>query len=96
MVKKNGYHIRHIEKGTELSRNCMEAFTTARLLIGDFVPAEKCLTGLLKELLGGSLYFQSPRVVIHQTEMAEGGLSPVEESSRSWLMEQVQSLPLFG
>lgn len=57
----------------------MEAFSTTRLLVGDFHPAEKCLSELLRELLGGPMRYVAPRVVIHQTEMAENGLSPVEE-----------------
>lgn len=63
----------------ELTRSCDEAFTTTRLLVGDFILAEKCLSQMIKELLGSALYYKAPRVVIHQAEMAENGLSPVEE-----------------
>ncbi len=78
-VHKNGFLVRHIEKGSELTRHCMESFTTTRLLVGDFLPAEKCLSELLRELVAGPTYYVAPHVVIHQTEMAENGLSPVEE-----------------
>jgi rod shape-determining protein MreB and related proteins len=78
-VHKNGFQVRHIENGSELTRHCMEAFSTTRLLVGDFLPAEKCLSELLRELLAGPMHYAAPRVVIHQTEMAENGLSPVEE-----------------
>jgi hypothetical protein len=78
-VQRNGFQVRHVEKGTELTRHCMEAFSTTRLLVGNFVPAEKCLSELLRELLAGPMRYLAPRVVIHQTEMAENGLSPVEE-----------------
>jgi rod shape-determining protein MreB len=57
----------------------MEAFSTTRLLVGDFIPAEKCLSELLRELLAGHIHYAAPRIVIHQTEMSENGLSPVEE-----------------
>ncbi len=78
-VHKNRFNVRHIEKGYELSRNCIDPFTTTRLLVGDFLSAEKCLSELLNEVLGGSIRYVRPYIVIHQTEMAEDGLSPVEE-----------------
>lgn len=55
------------------------AFTTARLLVGDFKVAEDLLTKLLKEVQATSYFSARPRMLIQPLEMTEGGLSPVEE-----------------
>lgn len=78
-VRKNDFQIRQIQTGRELSRQSDEAFTTQRLLVGDYLPAERCLSQLLKELLGGSPRLAAPVIVMHPTEMVEGGLPPIEE-----------------
>lgn len=78
-VSRNSFHVRHIEQGSETTRHCLEPFTSSRLLVGDFLPAEKCLSDAIQELLGRSRYYKAPRVVIQQMEMMEHGLSPVEE-----------------
>jgi hypothetical protein len=54
-------------------------FTTARLLVGQFREAASLLRKAVRELAGGRLFAASPVVVIHPTEMVDGGLSEVEE-----------------
>lgn len=54
-------------------------FTTDRLLVGKFLAAERALKDAFKQVLSGSLFAPSPKVVIHPLEMIEGGLSEVEE-----------------
>jgi hypothetical protein len=78
-VRKNGFDIRHIEKDKNLQSTCEEGFTSEKLLIGDFAAAERCLSRLIRELFADSVISVAPRVLIHQTEMVEGVLSPVEE-----------------
>lgn len=74
-VHKNRFFIRHIEDGSEVSRTCLDKFSTDDALIGDYYLAERCLSESLEELLGNSLRFLSPRAVIHQTDMVGKGIS---------------------
>ncbi|WP_428636981.1 hypothetical protein [Shewanella sp.] len=53
-------------------------FTTRRLLVGNFAPAEQCLKQGLTEL-GCLGLFKRPKLVIQPMAMCEGGLSEVEE-----------------
>ena len=53
-------------------------FTTRRLLVGNFAPAEQCLKAGLKQL-GCFGLFKRPTLVIQPMAMCEGGLSEVEE-----------------
>jgi rod shape-determining protein MreB len=55
-----------------------EPFTTRRLLIGEFLPAEATLREAMKQLRPGPAYLADPVVVIHPLVMTEGGLSAVE------------------
>jgi len=54
-------------------------FTTRRLLVGDFVPASKCLEAMVKRLYGNPVLPIRVPTVVHQLEMVEDGLSAVEE-----------------
>lgn len=54
-------------------------FTTKRLLIGAFKPAEKALSEGVDRLRGRGAFKKSFRAVIHPVNMSEGGLSEVEE-----------------
>lgn len=54
-------------------------FTTKRLLVGTFSAAEPALAQLVKRILPTGLFAKRPQMVIHPTDMVEGGLSEVEE-----------------
>lgn len=54
-------------------------FTTCRLLVGDFLPAENTLQSAVKQLQGKGLHIKTPAIVMHPMEMLEGGLCMVEE-----------------
>lgn len=55
------------------------AFTTTRLLVGQFKVAEELLTRLLKEVKSRGLFSAQPRLLLQPLEMIEGGLCEVEE-----------------
>lgn len=78
-VRKNAFRLRHIESGKERDVAAPTPFTTARLLVGQFREAASLLRTAVGELAGSGLFAASPAVVIHPTEMVEGGLSEVEE-----------------
>ena len=56
-----------------------EAFTTRRLLVGQFSIAERCLKDAVTSVVGRSLIPKSVGIVVHPGEMVDGGLSQVEE-----------------
>lgn len=78
-VRKNQFHLQHLESGSNLTVVAPEPFTTSRCLIGQFGKAESVLRGALERLPKGSLLPISPKMLIHPLEMVEGGLSEVEE-----------------
>lgn len=47
--------------------------------MGTFSAAEPALTKLVKQVMPGGWITKRPRVVIHPTDMVDGGLSEVEE-----------------
>lgn len=56
-----------------------KGFTTKRLLVGEFSPAQECLKEGFKKLHEGRWFAPSPAVLIQPMEMIEDGLSEVEE-----------------
>ena len=60
------------------SSHWVNPFDHPRVLIGDFVVAEKLIQHALKEVYGGAYFRSSPVVIIHVTEDLEGGLSQIE------------------
>ena len=79
LVKRNQFRVKCVESNVEATFDAEPPFTTARLLIGQFLIAENLLKRALKQLLNTGLLSVSPYVVIHPLEMLEGGLSEVEE-----------------
>lgn len=56
-----------------------EAFTTRRLLVGQFSNTERCIKEAIASVTGKSLTPKSVGIVVHPEEMIDGGLSEVEE-----------------
>ncbi len=77
-VYKNKFHIRHIESKNEIVALPEIPFTTERLIIGQFKNAEIALRKGCKKLYLKKWITPSPKVLIQQMEMNEGGLSDVE------------------
>ena len=78
-VRRNQFLVRGLESGIDTTVVSQTPFTTARLLIGQFVAAQTALKDALKQLAKGRLFATLPRVVIHPMEMVDGGLSEVED-----------------
>lgn len=78
-VLQNRFELRHIESGKTSSVLSPKAFTTKRLLVGQFSEAEEALQKGMKELAHGNLLLMRPIVVIQPMKKIEGGLSQVEE-----------------
>ena len=77
-VRKNHFRVRHIESRRERQFSAPRPFTTRRLLVGQFQEAATLLRGAIRDFAGGLLSV-SPVIVIHPVEMADGGLSEVEQ-----------------
>lgn len=78
-VRRNQFRVRNLESAAEATFDAQPPFTTARLLIGQFLAAENLLKRALKETSTGGIFAITPRVLIQPLEMIEGGLSEVEE-----------------
>jgi len=79
-VYKNRFHVRKI--GDEIKEIEIEAempFSTDRLLVGEFLVAEKILSKVFKELGESRLLSKGPMVVMQPMEMSGEELSEVEE-----------------
>ncbi|MCU7838547.1 MAG: 1-pyrroline-5-carboxylate dehydrogenase [Candidatus Thiodiazotropha sp. (ex Troendleina suluensis)] len=78
-VYKNRFDLHHVESGNSTSVISPNAFTTTRLLVGQFSEADETLRKGMKELYKNQLFAPSPVVVIQPMEKTENGLSQVEE-----------------
>ncbi len=56
-----------------------EPFTTARLLVGTFMPAVNCMKDGLQQVGATGLLKRKPNLIIFPMAFAEGGLSEIEE-----------------
>lgn len=79
-VYENRFELRLLEGGVKpVTVTATKPFTTRRLLVGQFMAAERALREGLKDLFAHKWFPPSPVVVIHPLEMVEGGLSEVED-----------------
>lgn len=79
-VYKNRFLITKLSGGgVETSFVPDQPFTTRRLLIGEFIPAETCLRRAVKEISGFRLFQPSTVMILHPMDMMEGGASSVEK-----------------
>jgi rod shape-determining protein MreB and related proteins len=70
--------VRNVRAGRESGEVADPAFSTQRLLIGQFMLAQELLRGTVRAVLG-PWPFRTRRFVMHPLERLEGGLSQVEE-----------------
>ena len=69
-----------LSNGSEVvSVNSKEAFSTHRLLVGNFDAAWNCLVSAEKKLSIKGLFKKKPKVVVEPKEIIEGGISQVED-----------------
>jgi hypothetical protein len=76
-VRRNHMEVVNLKDGNVAQGN--GAFTTSRLLVGQFKEADELLTRLVKEVKSKGLFASQPRLLVQPLEMTEGGLSQVEE-----------------
>ncbi|EAS66357.1 rod shape-determining protein [Photobacterium angustum] len=57
----------------------LNPFDHKRSFVGDFACAEKVLQYAVREVLGNNKFAISPRIVMHQLEKVDGGLTDIEE-----------------
>lgn len=57
----------------------LNPFDHKRSFVGNFAYAEKLLQHAVREVLSKSRFAISPRIVMHQLEKVEGGLTDIEE-----------------
>ena len=84
-IAKNRLRIRHIQQSKEVAVSAMQPFTTQRMLVGNFSSAEKLLKEGMQQLGTGRWFAPAPIMLVHPTEMVEGGLSEIEERALSEL-----------
>ncbi len=77
-VQPNRFLLRHIESGRTATVDAQEAFTTRRILVGEYGPAVDALERGFKELKLGIPFLSDPVAVMHPVAMVDGGLSGVE------------------
>src|SRR5262245_11492254 len=70
--------VRNVRSGLVSGEVADPAFSTQRLLIGQFMVAQELLRGTVKAVVGW-WPFRTRRLVMHPLERLEGGLSQVEE-----------------
>ncbi|MDC9819056.1 YjaA family stress response protein [Pectobacterium polonicum] len=75
--------VRNVDTQKEVTEQSEIPFTTTRLLLGQMIPAMKLLDRLTRKVAPKRLIdlFSSHKVIIHATEMNEGGHSQVEFAS---------------
>lgn len=79
-VYKNRFVLRLLGGDScEQSFDAEQAFTTTRLLVGQFKRAEICLSEAVKSVIKGRWLTPSPRILIQPMEMIEGGFGDIEE-----------------
>ncbi len=64
---------------TGVNVEVVNPFSHPRLMISNFTYAEKVLLHAIRSLFAARFFAPSPRVIIHQLEKNEGGLTEVEE-----------------
>nr|WP_314898999.1 hypothetical protein [uncultured Deefgea sp.] len=78
-IYPNKVSVRNVNKKTEVSKSAFAAFTSQRLLVGEFTVAEKLLKELITEVAHRGLFRVPHRAVIQPQAMIENGLCQVEE-----------------
>jgi hypothetical protein len=78
-ISRNQMEVVNLDTGA--TANGAGEFTSERILIGNYPPAEKLLAGLVKSLASKSLFAKRTRLIVQPLEMIEGGLSMIEDST---------------
>ncbi|MGB1042745.1 MAG: hypothetical protein ACPGU6_05070 [Tenacibaculum sp.] len=81
LLFKNRLKIYRLDNGKSIDRTSIKPFSNSRLLLGDFQRFEVFLKELIEELFKKDNYLIAPPIsmLMHQLEMKEGGVTPVEK-----------------
>jgi rod shape-determining protein MreB len=75
----NKAQICRLDTGQCITRESKEKFSNSRVLLGEFEIAEKFLKNIITELTQDRFFSPPLRILIHQMELTEGGLSSTEK-----------------
>ena len=89
-IRKNQFDMKYIEEQKETSLTAFPPFTTQRMLVGEYGAAEHLFKKGIKELIGSVWIPPLFRIVVHPTEMSEGGLCQVEDRVLQQLASSMQ------
>ncbi|GAA6134616.1 YjaA family stress response protein [Oceaniserpentilla sp. 4NH20-0058] len=79
-IKKNRLEVKNLTSNSEwLHENANSAFSTARLLVGEFSIAEALLKKLFQQIMKSHWLIKKPCVLVQPLEQVDGGLSEVED-----------------
>lgn len=78
-VAKDQIHFRDIHTKKHFILHAEQPFSTVRMLVGEFSPFEACLRQGIQELVPKRFFSRSPAIVMHATELNEGGLCELEK-----------------
>jgi rod shape-determining protein MreB and related proteins len=78
-ISRDLVRVKNVKSGQEAQVAPEVPFSSKRLLVGTFEPAQQALRSALRQVLGGGLFALSPNVLMHPLELVEGGLSQIEE-----------------
>lgn len=76
---ENRIKVSRLDTQESVEEKPKEAFSSSRLIIGDFVAAETCLRTLIKKLWNSKWGSPTLLAVVQVMEKCEGGLSKVEK-----------------
>lgn len=76
-ISRDRIQVRHVESGRTVMRDAPRPFSSSRLLVAEFGSARNLLRQVVREVSGG--FGLAPVLLIHPTEITEGGVSESEE-----------------
>ena len=94
-VFKDKFIIRDIENDSVFTISAVKPFSSNRMLVGNFTNATSLLKNEVKKNIKRSWFTPSPLILIHAAEMAEGGLSEVEERAIRELAAEAGARKVF-
>src|SRR5687767_5007389 len=77
-IKRNQVTVVNLETGEEVTRLAIRRFSTQRVVLASFDPANETILAAIRDLRLKTT-FLALKVVIQQLEGAEGGLSDIEK-----------------
>lgn len=79
-IYKNQFEVKNISLQSDWEVfHAATAFSSIRLLVGNFTAAEQALSAAVKSAASATWLSKRPRIIMQPMELLEGGLSEVEE-----------------